>query len=191
MPPPLPTHPKMTCMGEKLTYYLLSYFLLVYNTYYPQNPGWWPLVAPLRGARFRAFGPILFVITIIILGFVPWRASGQNCPKTCPGPRRPIVPDRPAVGPPLDRRWTAISPDRTGLTRPIFSSTLTHETNFLTISRRRYWSILVGSWSFMMLFVSFWCFSLLASFRDRHHHSRFWCVDRAGCSQKFESKFEF
>ena len=36
------------------TYYLLSYFLLINNTYYPQNPGWGPLVAPARGAHFRA-----------------------------------------------------------------------------------------------------------------------------------------
>ena len=27
---------------------------IVNNTYYPQNPGWWPLVALARGAHFRA-----------------------------------------------------------------------------------------------------------------------------------------
>ena len=54
---PLPTHPKNDLHGEKLTYYLLSCFLLISNTYYPPNPGWGPLVAPLRGARFRASAP--------------------------------------------------------------------------------------------------------------------------------------
>ena len=38
---------------------------------------------------------------------------------------------------------------------------------------------------------SFRCFSLLGFFRHRHHHSRFWCVDRARGSQKVRSNFEF
>ena len=60
-------------------------FLLVYTTYYPQNPGWWPLVAPARGGHFfRKLASRLFAVH-----FFAECGGAPELAENVPGPSRP------------------------------------------------------------------------------------------------------